>query len=191
MRSFIGFFLFFVFIVIAVGAAWQFRTNMNNKKTTPVDNEVTSVPQMTITSSVFSANGPIPTKYSCKEFNANPPLHIVGVPAEARSVAVVLDDRDAPNGSFIHWLVYNVGPLTQDIDENSLPYGAALGFNSNGRAEFYGPCPPSNVHHYAFRVFAIDQVLPVTDMDATAFYNKIHGHIVGYGELVGWVRGGG
>lgn len=142
--------------------------------------------KMKITSSSFQEGGTIPAKYTCDGANASPPLHIAQVPAEAKSLALIVDDPDAPGGLFLHWLVWNFDPKTTDIAENSVPPPAVQGKNGFGKSGYGGPCPPSGTHRYYFRVYALDQTL---DLPAGAsrgqLDERMKGHIVGQGELMG------
>ena len=110
---------------------------------------------MRITSPSFQENASVPVKYTCDGEAVSPPLRIGGVPAEALSVALIMDDPDAPGGTFIHWLLWNIDPKTTEIPEASTPGGAVVGANSEGKAEYFPPCPPSGTHHYRFTLYAL------------------------------------
>ena len=142
--------------------------------------------KMKVTSSAFQQGGNIPAKFTCDGANANPPLHIAQVPAEAKSLALIVDDPDAPGGLFMHWLVWNIDPKTTDIAENSVPPNAVQGKNGFGKSGYGGPCPPSGAHRYYFRVYALDQTV---DLPAAAnrseLDGRMKGHIIGQGELMG------
>ena len=117
---------------------------------------------MKLTSQAFTNGGKIPDKYSMYGENKVPPLHIDEVPEKARSLALIVDDPDAPNGTFNHWLLFNIDPKVRDIKENSVPVMATQGRNDFGEVEYDGPKPPSGEHRYYFRAFALDAVLPVS-----------------------------
>ena len=117
---------------------------------------------MNITSQAFANGGKIPDKYTKYGENAIPPLHLEGVPEKARSLALVVDDPDAPNGTFNHWILFNMDPRTRDIKENSVPVMATQGRNDFGEVEYDGPQPPSGEHRYFFKAYALDAMLPLT-----------------------------
>lgn len=115
---------------------------------------------MQLTSNAFSHNESIPQKFSCDGQDINPPLGIDGVPENAASLVLIVDDPDAPMPkSFVHWTVWNVAPETIEIPENSAPQGASQGQTDFGRVGYGGPCPPSGEHRYFFRLYALDKKL--------------------------------
>jgi Raf kinase inhibitor-like YbhB/YbcL family protein len=138
-----------------------------------------------VTSSAFQSGGTIPDRFTCKGANRNPPLRFDGIPKNARSLVLIVDDPDAPGGLFNHWLVWNIAPATSQIAEKSVPNGAAQGANDFGKLGYGGPCPPSGTHRYYFRVFALDRQL---DLDASAkraaLDRALAGHVVARGELM-------
>src|SRR5256885_8333833 len=142
--------------------------------------------KMKITSPAFQEGGTIPEKFSKNGQNVNPELRIEGAPAEARSLALIVDDPDAPVGLFTHWLVWNVDPKTTEIAENSVPKGGLQGTNDFPGQRYDGPQPPSGTHRYYFKIFALDQMLDLKpgakrrDVDAA-----VEGHVIGQGELMG------
>ncbi len=107
---------------------------------------------MKLTSPTFTNNSNLPTKYTCDGQGINPPLVISGVPANAQSLALISDDPDAPIGTFVHWLVWNIDSKITEIKENSIPQGASLGKTSAGTTGYVAPCPPSGTHRYFFKV---------------------------------------
>jgi Raf kinase inhibitor-like YbhB/YbcL family protein len=152
------------------------------------DEEVNApVPEaIEVTSSAFAADEEIPVVYSCAGQNIFPPLEWTGVPDEAREVALVVDDPDAPRGTFTHWILFGLPTSTSSLDENSVPAGAKQAKNSTGRAEYAGPCPPSGTHHYRFTVYALDAPLELSDGAATGeSLDAISEHAVAQGKLVG------
>src|SRR6266550_8444606 len=112
--------------------------------------------KMKISSSAFQEGGNIPSKFTCDGADANPPLRVEGAPAEAKSLALIADDPDAPVGLFTHWLVWNIDPKTTEIAENSPPNGAVQGTNDYPNLGYGGPQPPSGTHRYYFKIFALD-----------------------------------
>ena len=139
-----------------------------------------------VTSSAFAADEEIPVVYSCAGQNISPPLAWTGVPDDASELALVVDDPDAPRGTFTHWILFGVPTSTSSLDENSVPTGAKQAKNSTGRAEYAGPCPPSGTHHYRFTVYALDAPLQLNDgADTDQALDAISEHTVAQGRLVG------
>jgi Raf kinase inhibitor-like YbhB/YbcL family protein len=139
-----------------------------------------------ISTAAFQEGGTIPEKFSKKGQNVNPELRIEGVPAEAKSLALIVDDPDAPVGLFTHWLVWNIDPKTTEIAESSVPRGALQGTNDFPGRGYDGPQPPSGTHRYFFKIFAIDRVL---DLKSGAKRREVdaalRGHVIAQGELMG------
>jgi len=117
---------------------------------------------MRIKSPAFEENQPIPPMYACDGENYNPPLEFIDVPTNAQSLALIMDDPDAPTGTFTHWLVWNIPPLTAKIEENSVPERSEQGLNSGGNPGYMGPCPPSGAHRYYFKLYALNKKLSLT-----------------------------
>jgi len=141
--------------------------------------------KMKITSSAFQDGGNIPSKFTCDGGDINPPLQIAEVPSGAKSLALVVDDPDAPSGLFTHWMVWNISPQTNTIAEGSTPKGVH-GINDFGKSGYGGPCPPSGTHRYYFKIFALDRELdlpPGTKRNQLVAAMK--GHVVAQGELMG------
>ncbi len=141
--------------------------------------------KMKITSSAFQQGGNIPSKFTCDGANTNPPLQISDVPPEAKSLVLIVDDPDAPSGLFTHWAVWNISPQTSTIAEGSTPKGVQ-GTNDFGRSGYGGPCPPSGIHRYYFRISALDRELDLpfgakrSQLDAA-----MKGHVIAQGESMG------
>lgn len=141
---------------------------------------------MKITNPAFQEEGNIPSKFTCDGSDANPTLRFEGAPAEAKSLALIVDDPDAPSGLFTHWLVWNIDPKTTAIDENSAPPNAIQGKNDFGKSGYGGPCPPSGTHRYFFKVFALDRKLELPAGSKRAQLDaQMRGHIIAQGELMG------
>ncbi len=106
----------------------------------------------------------IPLKYSCDGDNINPEIKITGIPQEAQSLVLIMDDPDAPMGVFTHWVIFNIpASSTIVINENSVPQNSVLGLNSASQTSYVGPCPPTGTHRYYFKVFALDSLLNLKD----------------------------
>lgn len=138
---------------------------------------------MKITSPSFSENGMIPEKFSCDGEDINPALAIENIPAFAQSLALIVDDPDAPMGTWVHWVVYNI-PVTSRIDENSVP--GTLGENDFGRKKYGGPCPPGGTHRYFFKIYALDAVMSVSGkVTKRALEDAMQGHIIEKAQTIG------
>ena len=140
-----------------------------------------------VRSSAFENNKLIPSKYSCDGDEVSPPLKIEGVPLGAKTLALIIDDPDAPRGTFDHWIVWNI-PLGGEIDENSIP--GIQGLNSGDQQSYIGMCPPSGTHRYFFKAYALDTLL---DLKPNITRKKdlekaMQGHVLAKGELIGLYR---
>jgi Raf kinase inhibitor-like YbhB/YbcL family protein len=113
-----------------------------------------------VRSPAFAEGATIPARFTCRGRSTPVPLTWSGVPARAASIALVVDDPDAPGGTFTHWVVFNLPPTSTGITGGHLPAGAAEAQNSNGRAAYFAPCPPSGTHRYRFTVYAEPKRLP-------------------------------
>jgi Raf kinase inhibitor-like YbhB/YbcL family protein len=136
-----------------------------------------------ITSTAFGHNQMIPREYTCQGEDVNPSLEIRGIPPAAKGLALIMDDPDAPMGTWDHWLVYNI-PLLEKIERNSIP-GTQVK-NSFGKFNYGGPCPPSGTHRYFFKLYALDTAptLPPTVSKKT-LEKAMEGHVLERAELVG------
>lgn len=144
---------------------------------------------LNISSLAFAAGALIPKKYTCDGEDISPPLILAGVPQEAQSLALIMDDPDAPMGTWAHWLVWNISPDTQTIAENSVPSGAVLGQNCFKKLQYGGPCPPFGTHRYFFHLFALDTKLSLPEGSQKKELQKaMQGHIIGEGVLMGIYR---
>lgn len=141
---------------------------------------------MRIISPAFENEGEIPANYTCDGQNVNPPLSFVGTPADAQTLALIVDDPDAPAGDWTHWLVWNVDPSTKQLNENALISEAMQGTNDFGKLGWGGPCPPSGSHRYFFRLYALDTRLDLPDSAKKAdLLQAMEGHILETAELMG------
>ena len=138
-----------------------------------------------IWSPVFENNGPLPPRYACDGENISPPLTVENVPAEAKSLALILDDLDAPRGSYVHWILWNIAPGTKDIKEDSVPEGAVAGTNDFKKRKYGGPCPPSRAHRYSFKLYVLDRALKLDARSGKAGLEKaMKGHILAQAQLM-------
>lgn len=138
---------------------------------------------MKITSPDFENNKSIPTKFTCEGNDVNPTLIIEGIPKEAKSLALIVDDPDAPGRIWVHWVVYDI-PVVGCIDENSIP--GKQGLTDSGRKAYHGPCPPSGTHRYFFKIYALDKMLNLNEGIRKPDLEKaMQGHILDKAELMG------
>ena len=144
-----------------------------------------------ITSTAFEDNGMIPAKYTCQGQDISPPLKWEAVPEGTVSIALICDDPDAPMGTFVHWVLYNLpgntNELAEDIPrEKTLPNGAKQGMTDFGRVGYGGPCPPSGTHRYFFKIYALDAKLDLPDgAGKSQLVQAMEGHIIAQGQLIG------
>ncbi|HEX7971104.1 MAG TPA: YbhB/YbcL family Raf kinase inhibitor-like protein [Thiobacillus sp.] len=154
---------------------------------------------MELNSRAFTQNSDIPSLYTCEGRNQSPPLAWFGVPAGTKSLALIVDDPDAPDPAapkttWVHWVLYNIPPATSDIAAgksraSELPAGTRDGLNDWKREGYGGPCPPIGRHRYVHKLYALDTVLPVLHPATKAALEKaMQGHILAQAELVGYYQ---
>jgi Raf kinase inhibitor-like YbhB/YbcL family protein len=144
---------------------------------------------MTISSPLFNHNGGLPINATCDGKGVNPPLEISGVPKDAKSLAIIVKDPDAPRGTFIHWVLWNIDPSTKIIKENSVPDGAIQGATSAQRLGYVGACPPSGTHRYFFYLYALDEALDLpSSTTALELEHDIDGHVLEDTHITGLYR---
>lgn len=145
--------------------------------------------KFSLESTAFKDNASIPKKYTCDGKDINPPLTVRNVPAGAKSLAVVVDDPDAPTGVWVHWVVWNIDPAAGKIAENSVPAGARQGKTDFKKNKYGGPCPPSGSHRYFFKVYALDTALSIPAASTRDELEKaMKGHVLGEARLIGTYR---
>jgi Raf kinase inhibitor-like YbhB/YbcL family protein len=150
---------------------------------------------LNITSPSFTHNGAIPSRHTCDGQDTSPALAWTGVPAGTQSLALIVDDPDAPDPdapkmTWVHWVLYNIAAnatgLAEDIADNDLPDGTLQGINDWHRTGYGGPCPPIGRHRYFFKLYALDTVLPDLKHPGKAALEKaMRGHVIGQTELIG------
>jgi Raf kinase inhibitor-like YbhB/YbcL family protein len=150
---------------------------------------------LSLTSPAFAAGQPMPKKYTCEGAEISPPLQWSGVPANAKSLALIVDDPDAPDPKapqrvFSHWVMYNIPTTTTSLAEaasgKNIPSGAVEGSNDQNRVGYHGPCPPIGRHRYFFKLFALDDSLPAGQpLTKAALETAMKGHAVAQAELIG------
>lgn len=138
---------------------------------------------MKMTSPAFQNNEKIPRKYTCDGDDVNPTLRIEDVPEGTASLALIVDDPDAPAGTWVHWVVYDI-PVTDEIAENSVP--GKQGMNDFKKKDYGGPCPPSGTHRYFFKLYALDARLDRDEgLTKEQLIGAMQGHILDQAELIG------
>lgn len=144
---------------------------------------MTLVLDMKLKSDQFKNNGMIPKKYTCEGADVNPPLDITDIPENAESLVLILDDPDAPTGTWTHWVLYNISPQ-KEIKENDIPGKQAL--NDFDKKNYGGPCPPSGTHRYFFKLYALDKKIDkYNEVTRKEIENEMQGHIIDQTELIG------
>ncbi len=170
-----------IFLVLLSGCLIKENKNIEEK----------NMENISIVSEAFKEGANIPSEYTCDGKNISPALSWNGIPEETKSIALIMDDPDAPSGTFVHWLLYNLPSETKKLEkgfpkEDIFRDGTTHGKTSFGNIGYGGPCPPSGSHRYYFRIYAIDKKL---DLLPRATRNQIDdaikGHIIAKGELMG------
>jgi hypothetical protein len=139
---------------------------------------------MKISSSAFPEGETIPVKYTCDGKGISIPLQWQAVPAGAKSLALIMDDPDAPMGTWVHWVMYNLPAETGELAEGQpadevLPNGAIQGQNTSGKTGYANPCPPDRQHRYFFKLYALDYVLEKrSGMTKAALLEAMQGHVL-------------
>lgn len=181
-----------VMVFLLAGMLFISGCVQNEKAEIPVNNdspeagkgdENMNIQSIKVSSSAFAANGSIPRKYTCDGENVNPPLEFEGIPEEADSLVLIVDDPDAPMKTFTHWVIWNIEPVAK-IEEDSIP--GVEGINDFKKIGYGGPCPPSGTHRFFFRVYALDRQLELkAGAGRKDLENEMIGHIIAEGELMG------
>jgi Raf kinase inhibitor-like YbhB/YbcL family protein len=163
----------------------------------PAANTGTGVDPMalTLTSPAFKDNGEIPSQYTCEGPDKAPALSWSGVPQGTKSLALIVDDPDAPDPKaprmvFVHWVLYNIPPeatgMPEGVVREGLPKGTREGATDFGKTGYGGPCPPIGRHRYFFKLYALDTVLSdLGHANKAAVEKAMHGHVLGQTQLVG------
>lgn len=139
---------------------------------------------LSVTSPAFKSEDFIPVKYTCDGENISPPLNIANIPNGTKTLVLIMDDPDAPNGTFDHWLVWNIAPTSSTIMEDNAP--GTEGKNGSGNNGYKGPCPPSGIHRYFFRVYALDTKLELKPGAVRSMLEEsLQNHVLATGEMVG------
>lgn len=141
---------------------------------------------LTLTSDAFANGQSIPAKYTCRGRNISPALTWNEPPSGTQSFALILDDPDAPAGTWVHWVLFNIPVNTRSLQENIDTSAMSVGKNSFGNLAYGGPCPPSGTHRYFFKLYALDSTLSLSPgTTKEQLLKAMEGHIVAQGELMG------
>ena len=141
---------------------------------------------MELKSSAFNQGEKIPVKYTCDGDDFSPTLEISGVPENTKSLVLIVDDPDAPVGTWVHWVVWNIQPKITKIEENTVPVNAIEGINDFGKHNYGGPCPPSGTHRYFFKSYALDKTLELdNNAKKSDVENAMRGHVIEQATLIG------
>ncbi|MDX5423554.1 MAG: YbhB/YbcL family Raf kinase inhibitor-like protein [Hymenobacteraceae bacterium] len=136
-----------------------------------------------LTSTAFKNGEEIPVRYTCDGENISPPFDIAHLPRDTESLALIVEDPDAPRGTWTHWLVWDIAP-TDKIEEGSIP--GTEGTNDFGKTHYGGPCPPSGTHRYYFKLYALDKMLGVKEgAGRQSFMKAAATHVLGTAEIMG------
>lgn len=147
--------------------------------------------EMKLTSKAFQEGGMIPAQYTCTGANISPPLAWEGVPEKTKSLALIVDDPDAPGKVWVHWVAFNIPANVKEMPENvpaqeNINGGGKQGTNDFKKVGYGGPCPPSGTHRYYFKLYALDTDL---NLDSTTTKDQLlkamEGHVLGEGQLMG------
>lgn len=185
MKNFLIFGIIVLALIVTVVASLVIRPKKVEKQ--PIQTPTaTPVAEMRLSSSAFGHNQIIPKKYTCDGENISPPLTIFEVPRNSASLVLIMDDPDAPAGTFVHWTVWNIDPKTSEIPEGTTPQEVKEGMTDFGRTGYGGPCPPSGTHRYFFKLYALDTKLELSESSRKKdIENATEGHILDQAELIG------
>jgi Raf kinase inhibitor-like YbhB/YbcL family protein len=169
-------------VLISFGVYFYLLSSKSNKIANTASYKAKTM--LIIKSPAFQNSSKIPQKFTCDGDSINPPLEISGVPKNTKSLALIVEDPDAPRGTWVHWVKWNISPITAFIKEGENP--GVSGSGTSGKLEYEGPCPPSGTHRYIFRVCALDEMLNLPKgSDAQTLRKNMEGHIIAEGELIG------
>jgi len=141
---------------------------------------------MSITSPDFKEGGLIPKKFTREGENIRPNIQIQDPPEGTKSLVIIMDDPDAPSGTFLHWSVWNIPPDTKEITSDVLPIGAIEGINGRSKIGYTGPYPPSGTHRYIFHLFALERILSIPqNASRDELEKEMTGRIIAKAQLTG------
>ncbi len=180
------------FLIVSCGKKDDNKVTEENRKEVKQDpKKDQNPPEIKINSSAFEKEASIPKKYTCEGENVSPALSWEAGPSGTKSYALIVDDPDAPSGTVVHWVAYNIPAGVKELPEgagtNKKPAdGTMQGMNEKKNAGYMGPCPPSGIHRYYFKIYALDTMLDLKgDVNKDKLVDAIKGHVVAQGELMG------
>ena len=176
-----------IIILAAVGLLFfsVIKTKLNDRPEIISDNINPMESTLTLSSTAFEHMATIPAIYTCDGENINPPFQISGVPENAESLVLIMDDPDAPMGTWDHWIKFNIPKATTMIAEAEEPDGVS-GVGTGGNLKYQGPCPPDREHRYFFKLYAIDTILDLKEgASKEDVEDAMEGHILARTELIG------
>jgi Raf kinase inhibitor-like YbhB/YbcL family protein len=180
-------------VLLAVGACLSACQEKKKTETPAKEDTVNKEEKMalTITSTAFDEGGMIPSQYTCDGAEISPPLSWSGVPEGTASLALISDDPDAPMGTWVHWVLFNVPADATSLPEKippdqTLSDGSLQGVNDSGKFGYGGPCPPGGTHRYYFKLYALDTLLALSErVTKQDLLDAMEGHILAEGQLMG------
>lgn len=185
-------FIFLILFILVLGIGIYLVSGRNKELVEPLEKggeptKMEQVGELKLTSSAFEDQAYIPARYTCEGDDINPSLYIENVPGGTKSLALVVDDPDAPAGVWDHWIVWNIPAETTQIPEGTVPEGALQGTNDSGNLDYGGPCPPAgSPHRYQFKLYALDTKLDLTEgASKDQLEQAMTGHILAQTQLTG------
>jgi len=172
--------------ILAIALSIFIFVSLNKKTAVVTQPQIQNLISMRLLSPEFKNNEIIPGKFTCDGLNISPELKIYGIPDNAVSLALILDDPDSIGGNWSHWVMWNIDPKTDTIAENTVPAGAIVGKSDFGENKYGGPCPPSGSHRYVFHLYALDIKLDIAPNSTKADLLKaMENHLIAETELMG------
>lgn len=172
-----------IVFLIAIFYVYSYTKNQPVNENSKSGNVKTN---MKITSPAFTNNQNIPPKYTCNGENINPPLEFTDIPAGTKSLTLIVDDPDAPMGTWVHWVVYNINPEITKVAENTVPAGGIEAKTTPGTTKYGGPCPASGTHRYFFKLYALNKKLSIKGTgDKNTLLKAMNGAVIASSELIG------
>jgi Raf kinase inhibitor-like YbhB/YbcL family protein len=170
--------------LVPVLALTMLLAGCGDDASSPADSDAPS--SITVTSTAFADGAAIPVQYTCDGDEISPPLEWTHIPTDAAALALVVDDPDAPSGTFTHWVVLDIPTSTTSSAEGGVPEGGAQAKSSAGSAAYAGPCPPSGTHHYRFTVVALDEKTGLAEgASLDQALTAVDDHAIARGTLTG------
>jgi Raf kinase inhibitor-like YbhB/YbcL family protein len=177
--------------ILAFLCSCSSKPSPNSNEIKPSDKTVEPKTEIRLISTAFNDGEMIPGKYTCDGANVSPPLSWSGVPANAKALALICDDPDAPGKTWVHWVVYDLPAGTGSLPENvsneaNIATGGKQGTSDFRKVGYDGPCPPSGAHRYYFKIYALDGPTPLNPgATKDQLLKAIEGHVVAQGQLLG------